>query len=390
MNRTMRRMTWAAATMLVAAAPVGRAQALRLANGAPLSGEPVKATPEGLEIRTPRGEQTLPWETLSMGTRYRHQPGFRENISRILAGEDVAIEPPPLPVPSPVETTATPSSPATSFTPVTAQAQTPKPAPRPATPAAAAPMPFPEGTFANVKMASIFGLSFGPEPRDILYMGDEIPADKNARPDKLFVVSGDRRPETPVQAVPAINRSAGTYFEGMKWTGHREDHEIEAEIEVQYRGGARPSYTVAIRLNARKAGAPVRYYLLGREVPWASPPKAPPVTPVFATPSIKARFTEGGRKMIAMVKVGVWDILPVQGPADQQLQYEVVDARGRTIERGRVKIDESALRAKSEAWEKDLKRMKGGETYQVKLSMNLGELFGVAAFEQSITAIDLK
>ncbi len=94
--------------------------------------------------------------------------------------------------------------------------------------------------------------------------------------------------------------------------------------------------------------------------------------------------------MFAMVKVGAWDILPLQGPVDQQLQYKVLDARGRPVDRGRVKIDESALRAKSEAWEAELKRMKGGETYQVKLSMNLGEWFGTANFEQTVTAVELK
>ncbi len=388
------------AAVLLPVLTTASAQTVRLANGAAVQGEPIKATPEGLEVNTPRGAQVFPWETLSPATRYRHQPGFREKFSSVLAGEAVAIEAPKA-EPWATDTgskTGTPQK-ASTFTPVVAQAPAAQPdkkpetgtSPRSQTPAASSTvMPFPAGTFVNDRNAAVFGLMFGPEPKDTLYMGFDLPAERGKRPDKLFVRTSNPPEGTPVQVVPAVIRNAGVFFDGIKWSGTREEYDLEAAIEIQYRGGHTHQLAAVVRLDGRKGNARVRYFLRCPELSWASAPKAPPVIKIFETPAITARFTEGGRKMIAMVKAGVWDLLPLQGAVDQQLQFEVLDGRGRSTERGRVKTDESVLRGKSEAWENEFKKMKGGETYQIKLSMNLGELFGNATFEQLVTAVDLK
>lgn len=71
---------------LLASASAAWAQDVRWANGAVIKGEVVNATPAGLEMKTAAGLRTLAWETLSIGTRYRHQPGFRARAADALKG----------------------------------------------------------------------------------------------------------------------------------------------------------------------------------------------------------------------------------------------------------------------------------------------------------------
>ena len=71
------------------------AEDVRLANGKKVPGTVVQVTDEGLEIQTSRGNQKLAWATLSAGTRYRHQPVYRENFESILKGEPASARTPP-------------------------------------------------------------------------------------------------------------------------------------------------------------------------------------------------------------------------------------------------------------------------------------------------------
>lgn len=61
----------------------------RLANGKILPGKVLQATNAGLEVETQRGPKTFPWFSLSAGTRYRLQPGFRERFEASLKSGQV-------------------------------------------------------------------------------------------------------------------------------------------------------------------------------------------------------------------------------------------------------------------------------------------------------------
>ncbi|MBU1693760.1 MAG: hypothetical protein KKC51_07325 [Verrucomicrobia bacterium] len=86
-------------------------QEIRLANGVAVQGTLLQVKPEGLEINTPTGPRVLTWETLSAGTRFRHQESFRLTYSNLLAGASPAertaafeakkAEPEPEPLPKP-------------------------------------------------------------------------------------------------------------------------------------------------------------------------------------------------------------------------------------------------------------------------------------------------
>jgi hypothetical protein len=86
-------------------------QEIRLANGVVVQGTLLQIKPEGLEMNTPTGPRVLTWETLSAGTRYRHQESFRATYSNVLAGASAAeraaffearkAEPKPEPPPPP-------------------------------------------------------------------------------------------------------------------------------------------------------------------------------------------------------------------------------------------------------------------------------------------------
>lgn len=74
----------------VLSARLAGGQEIRLANGVVVQGTLVQVKPEGLEMNTPAGPRVLTWETLSAGTRYRHQESFRITYSNILAGASAA------------------------------------------------------------------------------------------------------------------------------------------------------------------------------------------------------------------------------------------------------------------------------------------------------------
>jgi len=372
------------------------AEPVRLANGAVVPGDAVKATAEGLEVASPRGPQTLPWEQLSAGTRYRHQPGFRDAFPRVLAGEAVEIvaapapppaatpsAPAPAPAPNPTPTRPAPTPPGgSSFTPVAA---TPQPAPRPATPAAS--RIFPEGTFKSAGLSLVTAIAFSSEAADVVYLGANIPEERNARPEELVVWWPNRAPVAPPQIVKQVG--AGV-FPPIRWTGVREGHDIEVELTPTLRmNHGRLQVQAQAYVTARKGSARARYFLRHTEIKWAADNKPLMTTPVFDAPAVRARFTDGGRRMIAMVKVGDWDILPLQG-TETNLSVEAFDTKGRSVEKARVKTDEATLKTKSEAWEHEFKRLKAGESYVIKGALPLGPVFGEAKFEQAVDVVDLK
>ena len=53
---------------------------VRLANGRPVRGVIEQVTDDGLVMKSAKGTRTYPWRVLSAGTRYRHQPGYRDTF----------------------------------------------------------------------------------------------------------------------------------------------------------------------------------------------------------------------------------------------------------------------------------------------------------------------
>lgn len=377
------------AGLLLLAASMAAAQTapVRLANGARVTGEVVKATPAGLEISTPPGPQTVPWEQLSAATRYRYQPGFRDAFPKVLAGEAVAITAPAEPTsPAPTEERPTAAPPGGAVSSSAPSTEKPATAPQPQKPAAAATRVFPEGTFKNPDRTLIFALTFSDNPADVLYVGGEFGGQGNARPEELLLWWPQR---APAEAPQPVRQIGAGIFPPLRWSGKRAGMDVEVELNISIRGAGRPTVQAEGYVNVRRPTGRSRYFVRNPEIKWAADNKPLVTTDFFGEPVVRARFTDGGRRMIAMVKVGNWDILPLQG-AENQLTVEAVDSKGHSTERGRVKAEESVLKNKSEAWEHEFKRLKGGETYTIKASLPLGPVFGDATFEQTITAADMK
>lgn len=352
-----------------------RGQAPRLANGAPVPGEMRQATAEGIEFAAPRGPVMVPWSQLSLGTRYRHQPGFREALPKILAGEAVepsAVAPAPEPPPSPAEPAAPTTTPAAT---------------EPAKPEPVVARTFPENTFPTPAMTLIYALAFTDHPADVLVAGINL-QEKGKLPENLAIWWPHRTPATSPEWLKNSREGPGN-FPPVRWSGRRDGHELEIELIPIFQGShKRMSARGLMTITARKGGALARYLLQTASIP-AGPDTAPlKISTPFAPPVIALRITNGGRQLNAAVRVGDWDILPLQG-AETNLNVEVFDEKNRSVEKARVKTDEATFKEKTEPWQHDLKRMKGGETYTVKVSINLGPLFGVAETQQSVQVVDL-
>ncbi len=72
--------------LIVTVAMAAMADTVRLVNGSVVEGEVTDVNNNGLIVRTPEGDVTLAWETLSPGTRFRYQPEYRANYGAILEG----------------------------------------------------------------------------------------------------------------------------------------------------------------------------------------------------------------------------------------------------------------------------------------------------------------
>ena len=373
----------------LSALPAG---SVRYAHGAPVAGTPTRIAAEGLEIQTPRGPQTIPWAQLALGTRYRLQPGFRDALPKILKGEAVeAREQPPAPEAAPASTSASPAPAAPSA--ASAPAPTPPAAPKPAaaTPkpaATAAKNTFPENTFPAPAKTLIYALTFTDNPADTVAVGINL-GDQGRLPENMVYWWPYRQP-TPAPEWVKNSRAGPGNFPPLQWSGTREGHDVEIELIPLFRGGhGKTTAQGLMTLTARKGGARARYLLRHTEIP-AGPDTAPlKISTPFAAPIITLRITGGGQQLYAAIKVGGWDILPLSG-VENNLNVEVFDAKGRSVEKGRVKTDEETFKSKTEPWQHEFKRMKGGETYTIKASINLGSLFGEAKAEQSVQAVDLK
>ena len=60
------------------------APAPRLTNGRKIQGTVVTAEEKGLAIQTARGKKVYPWRALSVGTRYRYEPGFSDKFDALM------------------------------------------------------------------------------------------------------------------------------------------------------------------------------------------------------------------------------------------------------------------------------------------------------------------
>lgn len=252
--------------------------------------------------------------------------------------------------------------------------------------------PFPEGTFKDARKSAVIGLKFGDGPGDTVFIGVNVPDNpRTERPDRLFVVWPGKSPEAPPATIPASRQQRGTEFEGLKWTGVRDGHEVEAVMNVEYRFGYPSYYNVSADVSAKKGGARHKYFLRLPEFKVAPYSKEIPVARMFAPPAIQGRFTEGGRRIVATVKVGFWDILPLQGPPPMEtaLSVEAVDDKNRSVEKARIKPNLDQLRTKSEVWEHLFKRPKTGVPHRIQAAIHLGALFGEVAFEATVTPMDL-
>jgi len=253
--------------------------------------------------------------------------------------------------------------------------------------------PFPEGTFKDARKSAVIGLKFGDGPGETAYIGVDVPDDpKTGLPDRLFVAWPGKSPDVPPATITASRRQHWSEFEGLKWAGVRDGHEIEAVMSVVYRFGYPSYYNVSADVLVKKGGARHKYFLRLPEFKVAPYGKEIPVAPMFAPPAIKGRFTEGGRRIVATVKVGFWDILPLQGPPPMEtaLNVEAVDDKNRSVEKARIKTEPDQLRTKSEVWEHLFKRPKPGVPHRIRAAIHLGTLFGAAAFEETVTPVDLK
>ncbi len=78
------------ASLVLCAALCGAAEdpPVRLANGFVLPGEIARVTDDGIEMNTPAGPKTFPWNVLSPATRYRLEPGFRDDFGELMLGKE--------------------------------------------------------------------------------------------------------------------------------------------------------------------------------------------------------------------------------------------------------------------------------------------------------------
>ena len=75
------------ALVLLVTGTAVHADLIRMGNGFLVQGEALKATNEGLEVKTEKETRVIPWAYLSTATRFRYDTWFRYNFKTVLAGD---------------------------------------------------------------------------------------------------------------------------------------------------------------------------------------------------------------------------------------------------------------------------------------------------------------
>lgn len=366
---------------------------IRLANGVIVKGDVVGSSPDGLQIQTPAGTKVYSWETLSMATRYRHQPVFRANLDPVLRGlpphartnkpDPGSIVAPPKPAaPAPVQ-------------------------PKEDAPAAAADdasrlfdnveyehvisiasPEFPGATLRSPAYASYVGFQYGLGKDEVLYFAFDTKGQTELS-DILFVY-GPGAPEfKTTQRIAGFKKGSGSarYVSYRKLKTSAQFGSITAsfEIEPETTGLMTNELTMTISVELSRGNSRSRFTLNQRFTDLLHGEGLIPVKGVLDLPTLWLTIdtVDGAHKLAGNLNMSNMKLVPRDG-MDNRVAIVVSDSDDNAVMRENVKLDVASFPLPYGVV-CELKRLEPDSTYNVNATIDLGPFFGPAEFSDEIT-----
>lgn len=349
---------------------------IRFLNGAPVPGEVVNVSADGVEMRAAGATKILPWSALSSGTRFRYDPQFRVNLPIAQRGEGVAAWTNPAPAPYGVNP-APPESEAEPEAPVVARLPLDVFPPVPERPRASLPhLDLKHGDFALT-----WGLHHGTAETDVVFfvMEPREPGDLPAAADVITT------PEKRAERLRGSRRSDGgeTNVTFKKQEVSASIGDIQVTYEVALAASSREPDLILVNADiGLKRGKETSLFslqgapsgqLLGDGNLTPRPLLLPPVL------HFTVQQFAGKPLLVGNVRMGPLKLIPLSGMG-RQVKVTLDDASG-----SRVLVKEPAYNLASPADRYSLvvplDEVPAGQKYRLFAEADLGPFFGVIQYE---------
>ena len=361
-----------------------------MANGVILKGEVKQATEAGLEIQSPAGLKTYPWETLSSATRFRYQPIYRKNFAAILRG---------------LPPSARTNKPDAEAMPAQAEAPNPKTIPvKETTKQPRSLRVFDQAPYENVdsisssqipnlplrtpKSATYMGLQYGPTKKDVIYLVFDSKTAQDI-PDTLILYSPGNPAYSDTVRLGGSKKDAGgarvMEFKKFKLNSRFGLVMADYEIECAYSEGQTNAITMTISSELYKGSTKSKFLLSGQPSDWIQGDGIVPVKGLLGLPALQMNLdlTTGSPRLVGNLYLSHLKLAPKEG-MENRLWITLIDDKGEVTQRESIKLDESTF-AQPYGILCELKRTEVGKTYVAKAAIDLGPYLGPAVFEENVT-----
>ncbi len=363
-------------TLFTGAVEAQEAPPIRFLNGAPVPGEVVNVSAEGVEVRAAGATKVHPWSALSSGTRFRYDPQFRVNLPVAQRGEAVAAWTNPAPAPYSVnpaipQAAVEPVAPVSAFLPLDVF---PPASERPRA-------SLPHLDVKNGDLAITWGLHYGTAETETIFFVLE-PREPGDLPGAADVIT---TPEKRAERLRGSRRSDG----GETNVTFRKQ-ELSASI-----GDIQLTYEIALAASSREPDQVLVTADIGlkrgKETSLFSLQGAPPgqllgdgnVTPrpLLAPPVLHftVQHFAGKPLLVGNVRMGPLKLIPLSGMG-RQVKVTLDDASGATVltHQSGYTLASPADRYSLVA---PLENVPAGQKYRLFAEADLGPFFGVVQYE---------
>lgn len=381
-----------AAAVVLAGGITCLGQEIRAANGQVIKGQAIRSTDEGLEVQTQTGPRTYSWETLSVSTRYRHDPVFRANYAAILKG-----------LPPSARTIEPDTEEGSEAEPEPEAEAQPREERRRATREPASLMVFDQAQYENIdplsaaqfpavglrspKLATYFGLQYGPGKGDVAYLALDTKGSDDPQ-DVLFVYTPQQKEYEEPLRITGFKRSSGDrrIVSFKKFKLNSRFGQVDAEFDVDPWGPIAQTNVLSMAIDTvlSKGDVKSQFVLVGQVENLVQGEGIINVKGILDLPVLWVSVDTTGDEpmLVGNLNMSHLKIVPKDG-MDNRVAVVISDDKGDVALREAIKLDKDAAEEKY-GIVTSLKKLEPDRTYILRASIDLGPFLGPAAFEDKI------
>ena len=370
---------------------ISQGQTVRLANGVVVKGEVMQVSDAGVEIKTPAGNKTYTWETLSPATRYYYQPLFRANYEAVLLG-------------LPRSAWTNPADEAVASVPTQNVTETAKPVEKPVTQGSTSLNLFEQAVYENVSpitsvqipglrlrtpaSATYIGFQYGPLAQEVLYLTFDTKNPQEIH-DTMYVYAPALPAYSNTLQVGGMKRSSGDTrsitFKKIKFGTRFGQIGAEYEAECTYVAAQTNQLRVTIATELSKGDMRSRFLLGGEPTDLLQGEGLVSVKGILDFPILwlGLDLTAPSPRLVGNLNMAQMKMVPKDG-MDNRVTVTITDDKSTVVQKEQIKLDEASLSQKY-GIVCELRKLNPGQSYTVQSSLDLGPFIGSIAFDDKFT-----